>query len=76
MQDLQYMVCGGFLLTLLTLVSHALQIHAWFLLFQCTIVASPLTWQTWDLKKTIQFNSLQDMQVNYSICTWTLCSSY
>ena len=60
------MVCVGFLLTVLTLVSHALQTHAWFLLFQCTIVASPLTQQTWDLKQTIQFKG---MQVNYSICT-------
>ena len=42
MEDLQYMVCVGFWLTLLTLVSHALQIHAWFLLFQCMTVASPL----------------------------------
>ena len=51
------MVCVGFLLTILTLVSRALQTHAWFLLFQCTTVASPLTWQTWDLKKTIEFKS-------------------
>ena len=53
------MVCVGFLLTILTLVSHALQTHAWFLLFQCTIVASPLTWQTWDLKQQWSSNPLQ-----------------
>ena len=49
------MVSVGFLLTVLTLVSRALQTHAWLLLFQCTTVASPLTLQTWDLKQTIQF---------------------